>query len=495
MSQPIVEIRNLKKSYEGVTVLEGINLSIFPGRIHGLYGLNGAGKTTLINLLSGTRKPDSGEIIVNGASVRFSSPLDAKKAGFATIYQNCEMSQNITAAEYLHMCLSVMQNREFKACSFKKMNANCQQLLDELDLKIKPTDRISSLSAGHKQLLQIAAAISLKPRLIMLDEPYSMLTSFESKRLSDIFLNLKNQGIAMLMVSHDTGDIASMCDEVTILENGRFCAHYISGSPEFKKWVDMFDYSGPVYSYPYIPKNPTRIMLSVENICTNGILRDVSFQLRKGEILGVAGLLGSGRSSLSRALFGVDAITSGRLIMNGERLRLRSPSDAIKHKISLVPEDIIREGIIPSFSVSRNISLSNLSEITPLLLSTDLEDRIARRYIKQYVIKTPSASEPTRNLSAGNQQKVNIVKWLFTNSSVLIMDDPTQNVDISTKVEIYNFMNKFTSDGGSILFISSDFDELLGMSDRIIVMKHGRITQTLARSSFSDEKLIKVLSE
>ena len=232
------------------------------------------------------------------------------------------------------------------------------------------------------------------------------------------------------------------------------------------------------------------------NISSNNILRNINFDLYKGEILGVAGLLGSGRSSLAKALFGVNHIVSGELIFNGEKIKINSPSDAMKLGIALLPEDIITAGVIQPFSVSENISLSNLPKITHgVFLDTVKQNKIARQYIKQFVIKTKSENEYTRNLSTGNQQKVNISKWQFRNSSILIMDDPTQSVDVTSKVEIYNFMNKFVMEGGSIIFISSDFEELCGMSDRMLIMKSGRVIKALSRPEFSGQSLVTILSE
>lgn len=491
--QPVVEIKKLKKSYDGRPILNGIDMRIFPGSIHGLYGLNGVGKTTLINILAGIRTPDSGEIFINGKSACFSAPSDSIKAGIAAVFQNCDAFQNLTVAEYLHLCTTAPARNQFKMYSVREIKAHCRELLDDYELSLNPSDRMSSLSSGKKQLFQILAALSTNPQFLMLDEPYSMLSFIETDQLFNLFLRLKSRGIALLIVSHDTNDLAAICDEVTVLSEGNISAHYISGTPEFSAWADEFNRRNPIYAYPYISKSPTRTLLAIENVSTKGIIRNVTFQLKKGEVLGVSGLLGSGKTSLAHVLFGAESISSGRIVMNGTPLRLRSPADAIKSGIALVSADMVREGIIFSFSVSNNISLPNLQEISRPLLSITQEEAVALKYIKNFVIKTPSAREPIRNLSTGNQQKVNIIKWLFSNAKILIMDDPTQYLDICNKVEIYNFMNKFTSEGGSILFISSDLDELLGMSDRLLVMKHGHVVQTLTRSNFSSDELKKFL--
>ena len=496
MCDTVIEIKKLNMSFYGNRVLKNIDLDIVKGSIHGLLGLNGAGKTTLVNVLSGVMKPDSGLICMNGHPVEFNSPLDSKRAGIATVHQRIADVRNITAAEYLYLNVSVVNTREFKFCSFKKMNATCQSFFNMLEFDCDPSARISSLTVGQKQLLQIAVVLALKPKFIILDEPFSMLTPVESEKLEKLFARLKNEGIAILMVTHNLSEAIRFCDEITILKDGGLSAYFTTKQADKGDLLRAMTQNDPIYQYPYIPKRLSRIMLSARGVSTNGVLRDISFDLLKGEILGVAGLLGSGRSSLCKALFGIDRTVSGEITMNGKHIRINSPEQAIRYGIAMLPEDIMGAGVIGPFAISENISLSNLKEISPWrVINKAKQNRVARQYIKQFVIKTPSEKEPTRQLSAGNQQKVNIAKWLFSNSSLLIMDDPTQSVDISSKVEIYNFMNKFVMEGGSILFISSDFEELCGMSDRIIVMENGRIIRTLGRNEFHGHNLASILSK
>ena len=449
----------------------------------------------MVNILSGIIKPDSGEIFVDNKPTSFNSPLDAKKAGIATIHQRLSMTSHITAAEFLYLNTS-LAGLSGLCCSFKKMNEQCHHIFDLLKIDFDPHALISSLTVGQKQILQFAVACALNPRFIILDELFSVLTPVERVKFGEIFLELKNRKISILMVTHNIAEALTYCDEITILKDGRLSAHLDNMETRSDDMIQAMTQNEPVYCYPHIPKHSTRIMLSARNISSNGILRNISFDLYKGEILGVAGLLGSGRSSLAKALFGINHIVSGELIFNGEKIKIKSPSDAMKLGIALLPEDIILAGVIQSFSVSENISLSNLPEIThSLFLDTAKQNKIARQYIKQFVIKTKSENEHTRNLSTGNQQKVNISKWQFHNSSILIMDDPTQSVDVTSKVEIYNFMNKFVMEGGSIIFISSDFEELCGMSDRMLIMKSGRVIKALSRAEFSGLSLIKILSE
>lgn len=496
MCETIVEIRNLNKSYYGNKVLEDVNLNLIKGNIHGLLGLNGAGKTTLVNVLSGIVKPDSGEIIVEGSPVEFKCPLDAKKTGIATVHQRMPDESHITAAEYLYLNVSVVNPKELKFCTFKKMSEYCQSFFDLLDFDCDPRTRVSSLTIGQKQMLKIAIVLALRPKIIILDEPFGMLTPVETEKLQKMFTHIKNNGIAILMVTHNINEAICYCDEITILKDGKLSAYFDAKKVIKADLLKAMVQNSPIYEYPYILKKSSQVILSVENISTNGILHDVSFNLYKGEILGVAGLLGSGRSSLCKALFGIDRITSGEIKLNGESIKIKSPIHAMKHGIALLPEDIINAGVVQSFTVSENITMANLKAISHhILINSAKQHWIARQYIKQFVIKTPSEKEFIQNLSSGNQQKVNIAKWLFNNSSIFIIDDPTLSVDISSKVEIYNFMNKFVLEGGSILFISSDFEELCGMSDRILVMENGRIIRVLAHHEFTGHNLASILSK
>jgi len=496
----LVEIKNLTKSFHGNEVLKDVDLVFERGTIYGLYGLNGAGKSTLVNILSGVLQPDRGMIRMEGKPVSLKDPVAAKKAGFATIHQNAPMSPHISVAEYAYLNLSALHGEhvnDYKFRTFKKMQEDCTKVLDDFnEITLDPRAHLSSLSRGQYQFLQIAVAMAQKPKILLLDEPYSMLTQTESSKLSQLFLRLKGEGLTILLVSHDTSDALKLCDRIITMANGRISAEFEANDRNFQKWISDAMSNHPVYSYPYIPKKKSRVILSAKHITTN-VLKDVSFDLHKGEILGVAGQLGSGRSALSKALFGISPILSGQLLLNGSKLRLRDPADAIKNKICLVPEDTLHEGIIRNFPVRKNISLANLKDIRRKLshlLNIRKERTVSKQYVKQFVIKTPDIDELTQNLSAGNQQKVNISKWMFKNSSILIMDDPTQNIDIPSKVEIYNFMNRFALDGGSILFISSDYDELIGMCDRVIVVKHGRVASILARNKLTDEYLSRVIN-
>lgn len=494
MKQPIVTINNLCKSYDGNVVLKDVSMAMRSGTIHGLLGLNGAGKSTLVKILSGMVQPDSGEIFIDGKSVCLKSPLHAKKAGVVTIHQNIPIDQSISVAEYMYMNISVVDKREFHFCPLAQMQAKSRDIFRSLKMDIDPSLPVKALSIGQRQLMHIAISIALKPKALLLDEPYSMLSPIETEALTAMFKELRDRGMAILMVTHEMSDAINNCDEISILKDGTL-TEFLNVNASREELIEAITDKNQMYSYPYIEKKTGKTILKAEHISTKK-LDDVSFSLKKGEILGIAGLLGAGKTSLARTLFGVYPLRSGRIVLNGSALKLKNPSDAIKNKICLMPEDLMHEGVIESFSVKNNISLPNLKDVSRFrLLNHAKERRVANSFIKRYVIRTRSAAEPTRNLSAGNKQKLSISKWIFSESAVLIMDDPTSTVDIASKVEIYNFMNKYCLEGGSIIFISSDFDELMGMCDRILLMRSGKITRTLSRRDYSDDTIIGELSK
>lgn len=494
MNQTVLQINNLSMSYNGNPVLKNIDMSIHSGTIHGLLGLNGAGKSTLVKILSGIIKPDTGDILLDGQKISFKNPLAAKKAGIITIHQNVPLNLSISVAEYMYMNVSVVAKYdEFRFHSFPSMSTECKRIFDSLCIDLDPSMPLKSLSIGQRQMMQIATSIALKPKVLLLDEPYSMLNSLERSSLSLLFKRLCEAEAALVLVTHEMGEAINSCDELSILKDGHL-SKFLNTNATREELIEAIVDKNQKYTYPYIPRKTSRTTLSANNISTQK-LKNVSFTLKKGEILGVAGLLGAGKTSLARTLFGVYHIKAGDLFMDGSLLKLKNPSDAIKNKICLLPEDLLSEGILEAFSVKKNISLPNLKDVSCFrFLNYGRERRVANRFIKKYVIRTRSAQELTRELSAGNKQKVGISKWVFSSSSILIMDDPTQTVDIPSRVEIYNFMNKYCLEGGSILFISSDFEELMGMCDRILIMREGEIIQTLERNEFSNDKIVNILS-
>lgn len=493
--ESVVRLEKICKSYYGNPVLNSVDFSIEKGSVHGLIGLNGAGKTTLSNILSGITQPDSGLIILNGKTVSLPTPLAAKKAGISTIHQNLNMNFDISIAEYVYMNVSVVHEGNFHYHSASSRISDCQKLFDELHFDLDPRVKMKELNIGQRQYVQIAASLALHPKLLILDEPYSMLTRFEADQLTDIFSRLAERGMGILLITHEMSDIIKMCDRISILKDGT-CSSVEKNHATKEELLATISKNEKEYYYPYIRRPLSYPILSVKNLKAGTVLKNVCFELKKGEILGLAGLLGSGKSTLARTLVGIRRMSSGEILYNGEKIRIRNPSDAVKYKISLLPEDLTNEGILEAFTVSKNISLANLRGISPLkFIDYSKEHDAANKFLKKYVIRASSIYEATRNLSAGNKQKVNISKWMFSDSSILIMDDPTQSLDISSKVEIYNFMTKFTAEGGSILFISSDFNELLGMCDRILVLKSGTIKTVFQRSEFSEKELVKALSQ
>ena len=496
MSDIVIEMRDISKLYFKNIVLDSINLNIQRGSIHGLLGLNGAGKTTVVKLLSGDILPDSGNIFINGQRVSFTGPSDSLKAGIATIHQQFSLIEKMTVAENMFIHIGMQKSKWYKATSFRTMANICKKILSELNIDLDPHSYVWNLGVGEKQLLQITIALAMNPSILIMDEPYTGLSTADIERFSKLFDNLKKDGLTILFVTHNIEEALRFCDEITVLKDGKVVLNMNTQSINTEALLDVFTKNEPLYKYPRISKVTHRTVLCADNISTNTGLENISFELKKGELLGVAGLLGSGRTLLARVLFGIDSISKGDLYLHGSKTSFRNPRDAIKHKIGLVPENRTAHSLIAKFPISHNLTLANYREIRKFgFLNLKLERDITKKFIRRFMIKTRTYDEKVQFLSSGNQQKTAISKWLFSNASILILDDPTQSIDTSTKVELYNFINKFTLEGGSILFISSDLSELAGMCDRVLIMECGKIAQTISKPDISYHKLLRIITK
>ena len=399
-------------------------------------------------------------------------------------------------AENFYLTVHMHHTKWYRRPALREMANTCQAQFDRMGITIDPYAHVSGLGVGQRQLLRIVSAVASNPSLLLLDEPYSMLPRVEVERFNALFSRLRGMGMAILFVTHDIGDALSLCDELTVLKDGRVVAHAPAGEADVQSLLQVIGDYGTPHRYPRLPQSGGRPVLSAQQLSTaDRHLSQVSFTLHRGEILGVAGLLGAGRTALSNVLFGAERVSQGRLVLDGRAVRFQSPHDAISNGIGLIPENRQKNGLIEKFPLPYNLTLSNLGKVSDhAFLSRRRENDAARQAIKRYAIRTHAFDDCTMHLSGGNQQKVVLSKWMFSGCSILIMDDPTNSIDVSAKVDFYNFMNKFTMEGGSILFISSDFDELLGMSDRILVIRNGRITRTLEREEFSMPRLLNLLT-
>ncbi len=488
---PLLEVVGLTKAFPGVQALEDVSFTINPGEVHALVGENGAGKSTLIKILAGVYQADAGEVRLGGSPVAIRSVHEAQQLGIAVIYQEPALVPALTVAE------NILLGREPGAglpglVDRQALLAEAQRLLDRLDSPLDPRARVGELGISWQQVVEIAKALSLDARLIIMDEPTAALTLQETQQLFQIVRELRAQGRSVLFISHALEEVFEIADRVTVLRDGRLVT--TRNARELTR-ADLVRFMiGRAVDESASRARPVagREVLRVQGLRRQGVLDNVSFTLHEGEILGIAGLVGSGRTELARALFGADPIDGGEIWLAGKRFAPRSPKDALRAGLGLVPEDRKREGLVEAFSTAANISLANFGFISRLLgwIDQTRERLLATRLIDRLAVQPPSPTWRVRNLSGGNQQKVVLARWLARNVKVLLVDEPTRGVDVGAKDEIYRLMDELARSGMAIMMISSYLPEILQMSDRILVMREGRIVLELSRQQASEERLM-----
>jgi ribose transport system ATP-binding protein len=486
----ILEMKNINKSFFGVRALKSVSLEIRRGEVHCLIGENGAGKSTLMKILSGAYQRDSGEILFNGKPLDTSSTLQVQQEGISIIYQEFNLASVLSVAENIFMGREPLN--KFGMIDKEKMHANTQEILDKLGVEVSPKALVNKLSVAEQQFVEIAKALSFGAKLIVMDEPSATLTPKELERLFAVIYDLKMKGVSIIYISHHLDELIEIGDRVTVLRDGEHVATDDVDKidkDQIIRWMVGRDLTN---SYPPRAVTPGEKVLEVKNLSSEGVLKDINFSLHKGEILGVAGLVGAGRTELVRALYGADPKDTGEIYLNDKLINVESPKDSIDHGISLLPEDRKQQGVVLGQSIKNNITLAKIDKITKkILIDNGQERREVQKYIKSLGVKTPSQEMLARNLSGGNQQKVVLAKWMFTNSNILIFDEPTRGIDVGAKYEIYELMNKLTEQGKSIIMISSELPEIIGMSDRVLVMHKGRISSVYDRTELSQEKIMK----
>jgi ribose transport system ATP-binding protein len=483
-------MRNIRKQYPGVLALDEVSLSVQPGEVHALLGENGAGKSTLMKILAGAQSKDSGEILLSGQVAHIDSPQKAMELGISIIYQEFNLVPYLSAGENIYL------GREPRAAlpgfvDFRKLYSDAQGVLDKLGVKIDARAPVYTLSVAQQQMVEIAKATSRKSKIIVMDEPSATLTDHELHSLFNLIRQLRGEGVSVIYISHRLEEIFEICDRATIMRDGRWVA-----TEEVKNLTrdDIIRLMVGRELKDAIPKVAAPLgkpALTVKGLNREGVLYDINFTVHQGEILGLAGLVGAGRTETARAIFGADPITSGTIEVFGQAVTVRSPQDAIKHGIGLVTEDRKQQGLILGMVVRENNTLANLTSLSSMGFVRKKEEReVAEKYRKDLAIKTPTIEQTVQNLSGGNQQKVVLAKWLFTGSKVLIFDEPTRGIDVGAKSEIYKLMNELAAEGVAIIMISSELPEVLGMSDRILVMHEGRIAGELSRDEATQEKIM-----
>jgi len=485
-----LQMKSITKTYPGVRALDNVDFDVTRGEVHALVGENGAGKSTLMKILAGAEPMDSGEILIDGKPVHITSPQRAMEFGISIIYQEFNLVPYLNAAE------NIFLGREPRGVlpgfvNFPVMYREAQKVTENLGVRLNVRLPVNRLSVAQQQMVEIAKATSRSATIIAMDEPSATLTEHELQSLFELIRSLKQQGVSIVYISHRLEEIFQIADRVTVLRDGRLVETKPVSETDRDDIIRMM--VGRELKEK-IPKQAAEIgqpALTVNDLTRRGVLEDINFTVSQGEVLGIAGLVGAGRTELARAIFGADPFDAGEIRLNGRPVDIRSPRDAIRMGIGLVTEDRKALGLILGMVVRENISLANLDELTRLgFVNRSEEKRVASRFIEDLMIKTPSVEQQVQNLSGGNQQKVVLAKWLFTQSKVLIFDEPTRGIDVGSKVEIYQLMNRLAANGVAIIMISSELPEILGMSDRILVMHEGRIAGELSREEATQEKIM-----
>lgn len=496
-SSYVLEMRGITKAFPGVLALDKVNLKVREGSVHILVGENGAGKSTLMKILSGEHRIDSGEIYFKGVKLDNQDTRSALEMGISMIHQELSPVLDMTIAENIYLG----REPDFTKAKgggllsmfvdFNRMNEQAQSLFDRLGLKYDPRQQMRELSIASMQLIEIAKAISRGASLIIMDEPTSAISDTEVAMLFSQIRDLKARGVAIIYITHKMDEIFQIADDITIIRDGQYVDSNQASFYDENKLISLM--VGRTISSIF-PKEKADIgptVLEVRNMTRNGVFRDVSFAVKRGEILGLAGLIGAGRTEVARAIFGLDALDAGEMQLEGQPLRVRNPSDAIKSGIAMVSEDRKAEGLVLCRSVQENISLANLKKFAPgLLIDQKQENQAGLEMQKMLKIKTASLQTEAGVLSGGNQQKIVIAKWLLGDLKVLILDEPTRGIDVGSKSEIHKLMSQFAQQGLAIIMISSELPEILGMSDRVIVMHEGKVTGELSRQEASQEKIM-----
>ncbi len=489
---PALEMRHISKQYPGVRALDDVSLTVGVGEVHALLGENGAGKSTLMKILAGAQSRDGGEILIGGKAVSIDGPQKAMDLGISIIYQEFNLVPYLSAGE------NIFLGREPRAAlpgivDFKTLYREAQKVIDRLGVRMDARTPVNRLSIAQQQMVEIAKATSRKARIIVMDEPSATLTDHELNALFGLIRQLKGEGVSIVYISHRLEEVFEVCDRATIMRDGRAIATKDVADLTRDEIIRLMVGRELKEAIPKVVAPIGAPALTVRGLNRKGVLHDISFEVRQGEVLGLAGLVGAGRTETARAIFGADPIDSGVIEVFGKPVKIRSPQEAIRHGIGLVTEDRKQQGLVLGMAVRENNTLANLDLLSTLGFIRRREEReVAEKYRTDLAIKTPSIEQAVQNLSGGNQQKVVLAKWLYTGSKILIFDEPTRGIDVGAKSEIYKLMNGLAAQGVAIIMISSELPEILGMSDRILVMHEGRIAGELSRAEANQERIMQL---
>lgn len=494
MDDYILQLCDISKRFYGIPALKGINLELRKGKILGLIGENGAGKSTMMNIIGGVLSPDEGKMLLQGRQYQPESPVDATDAGIAFIHQELNLFTNLSIEENIFIGKFPCMGR-IPMISKREVRAKAKELLDAIDLKLSPDILVEKLSPGERQLVEIAKALSTSPEIIIFDEPTTSLTARETRKLFELINKLKEQGITMVYISHILDDVLELVDDIVVLKDGEITDKGRKEDFTIQRMVSSMVGRCLDQMYPERISKPTgNVALEVNELSKSGIVKDISFKLHKGEILGLFGLMGSGRSEMARMVFGLDEYEKGEVRINGKPFRKTSPQNSIRHGMAFVTENRREEGLLMHAPISENISLVSLRKYASSMMKF-INRRSINEAIKEVVQKLKVKSghvekTPPKSLSGGNQQKVVIGKWLMSKPGIFIVDEPTRGIDVGAKYEVYSILNQFAAEGTGVLLISSEVEELMGVCDRISVMNKGEIVGEFMSCDFSKEKIV-----
>lgn len=486
-----IEMKNMTKSFGGIRALRDVSFRVKPGEIHCLVGENGAGKSTLMKILSGAYKMDSGSIFIDGEEVNIQSPARAIQLGIGIVYQEFELAKDLSVAE--NIFLDKIQKS--KIINWKKINEDAKKVIESLGFHINPKALTKDLSVAYKQIVEIAKVLSKNVKILILDEPTAVLNDSEAEVMFALLRRLKEQGVSIIYISHRLEEIFKIGDTITTLKDGEITGVSPVAQMTTDKVIERM--IGRELSDKYPKRNVTigEECIRIEGFSDGYMFKDVSFSVYKGEVLGLAGLVGSGRTEVVRALFGADKRKSGKIYYEGKLTNFQSTRKAVKEGIALIPESRKEQGLVPALNIKKNITLTNIKSVTNALgiFKTGKENAIGEKLKEQLRIKADSIETDVFSLSGGNQQKVVIAKWMVTDAKVIIMDEPTRGVDVGAKTEIYALINDLAAQGNAIILISSEMVELLAMCDRLLVMNQGQIKGELQKSDFSEKNIMQLI--
>ncbi|MGE7022895.1 sugar ABC transporter ATP-binding protein [Solibacillus cecembensis] len=490
-------MEHISKSFPGVKALSDVQVDLQSGEVLALVGENGAGKSTLMKILTGIYQKDEGTITLEGKEINVTSPKHAQELGISIIHQELNLMKDLTVAE------NIFIGREPKGAlnllvDDKKLNNQAKELFEKLNIDLDPKTKVQNLTVAKQQMVEIAKALSFNSKILIMDEPTTALTEIEIEALFEIISSLREKGVGIIYISHRMDELKRITDRITIMRDGTYIDTLTTAETEMSKVIQLM-VGRHVYieSKPNIAEGEKETVLQMKNISTKALLKDVSFELKKGEILGFAGLMGAGRTEVARVLFGADPATTGTINLHGNEVKITSPAAAVKHGIGYLSEDRKQFGLLVNMDVKSNIALATIKDYQSkgMFVSDSKIKKIAVKYVAQLKIKTPSVDQQIRLLSGGNQQKVVIAKWLQRDCDILIFDEPTRGIDVGAKGEIYKLLDELAASGKSIIMISSELPEILRMSHRIVVMAEGKITGVLSSEEATQEKIMEYATQ